>query len=190
MREIVLAMTGASGMPYGIRALEVLAKTPDVRVHLVMSAMAEKLLAFETDRTPAELARLAWKTHAPDDFFAPVASGSHAFAGMLVCPASMKFVGLAANGIGSDLIARTADVCLKERRTLVVVPRETPLSLIHLRNLTTLAEAGAVILPPTPGFYHRPKTLDDAIDHVVGKALDCFGIAHRLYPEWKPEPEE
>lgn len=189
VREIVVGVTGASGMPYAIRALETLAKIPDLRAHLVMTETAEKVLRFESGVEPDALRRLAYKTHAIDDFFAPIASGSHGFLGMMVIPASMKSVGLMAHGIGADLIARTADVCLKERRTLVVVPREAPLSTIHLRNLTTLSEAGAFIVPASPGFYHKPRTIDDLVGHVVGKALDCFRLPHALYEPWRPEPD-
>lgn len=184
-REVVVAMTGASGVPYGVRALEALAKQPDLRVHLVMTPTAERLLKLEAHDDVARVKALAHKAHAIDDFFAPVASGSHLFLGMLVIPASMKHVGLMANGIGSDLVARVADVCLKEKRPLVVVPRETPLSLIHLRNLTTLAEAGAHIVPAMPGFYVQPQSVDDMVNHVAGKALDALGVAHDLYPRWR-----
>ncbi|MFA5860370.1 MAG: UbiX family flavin prenyltransferase [Candidatus Thermoplasmatota archaeon] len=184
-RELVVAMTGASGTPYGVRALEALAKVPDIKVHLVLSQTAEKLLKFESDTEVDAVRKLAHVTHANDDFFAPIASGSHRFMGMLVIPCSMKHVGLMAAGIGSDLISRTADVCLKEKRPLVLVPRETPLSLIHLRNLTTLAEAGAHIVPAMPGYYTHPKTLDDIVDHVAGKALDALGVEHELYPRWR-----
>lgn len=185
-REVVLAMTGASGTPYGVRALETLAKAPDVRVHLVLTPTAERLLSFEAKQDPARVRALAHEVHANDDFFAPVASGSHDFLGMLIIPASMKHVGLMAAGIGLDLVSRTADVCLKERRPLVVVPRETPLSTIHLRNLLTLSEAGARIVPAMPGFYVHPESVQDMVDHVAGKALDALGVAHDLYPRWKP----
>lgn len=184
-REIAVAMTGASGIQYGIRALETLSAMPDLDVHLIMTPTAEKLVAFEAERDLAEIRKLAQHVHKNDDFFAPIASGSHRFLGMLVIPASMKHVGLMAHGIGSDLVSRTADVCLKEKRTLVIVPRETPLSLIHLKNLVTLAEAGAHIVPAMPGFYTKPKTLADAVDHVAGKALDALGVEHTLYPRWK-----
>lgn len=184
-RNVVLAMTGASGTPYGVRALEALAKAPDVHVHLILTPTAERLLRFEAHADPERVKGLAHEVHANDDFFAPVASGSHRFHGMLVLPASMKHVGLMAAGIGSDLVSRVADVCLKERRPLVLVPRETPLSTIHLRNLLTLSEAGAHIVPAMPGFYVQPKTLDDVIDHVAGKALDALGIEHDLYPRWR-----
>ncbi|MEA3201218.1 MAG: flavin prenyltransferase [Thermoplasmata archaeon] len=185
MREVVLAMTGASGTPYGVRCLEELARHEHLRTHLILTPTAEKLLAFESRVEVEKVRSLADEVHRVDDFFAPVASGSHRFLGMLVCPASMKHVGLMAHGIGSDLVARTADVCLKERRPLVIVPRETPLSLIHLRNLTTLAEAGAHIVPAMPGFYTLPQTVDDIINHVAGKALDALGVEHHLYPRWK-----
>ena len=184
-RSVVVAMTGASGTPYGVRALEALARAPDVHVHLVLSATAERLLAFESRTEPAKVRSLAHEVHRNDDFFAPIASGSHRFHGMLVCPASMKHVGLMAAGIGGDLISRTADVCLKERRPLVLVPREAPLSTIHLRNLLTLAEAGAHVVPAMPGFYVRPETVDDMVNHVAGKALDALGVEHDLYPRWR-----
>lgn len=184
-REVVLAMTGASGTPYGIRALEAMAKMPDLHVHLILTPTAERLLAFEAKADIARVKALAHQVHPNDDFFAPIASGSHRFVGMLVCPASMKHVGLMAAGIGMDLVSRTADVCLKERRPLIIVPRETPLSTIHLRNLLTLSEAGAHIVPAMPGFYVHPKTIDDMVDHVAGKALDALGLEHTLYPRWR-----
>lgn len=185
MREVVVAMTGASGTPYGVRVLEALRDAGDVEVHLILSETAEKLLKFEAKRDPEEVRKLAHKVHANDDFFAPVASGSHRFLGMIVVPASMKHVGLMAAGIGLDLISRTADVCLKERRPLVLVPRETPLSTIHLRNLLTLSEAGARVVPAMPGFYVHPRSIDDMVDHVAGKALDALGVDHKLYPRWR-----
>lgn len=185
MREVVLAMTGASGTPYGIRALETLAKVPDLRIHLILTPTAERLVSFEAKADLAKVRSLAHEVHKNDDFFAPIASGSHRFLGMLVIPASMKHVGLMAAGIGLDLVSRTADVCLKERRPLVLVPRETPLSTIHLRNLTTLSEAGARIVPAMPGFYVHPETIDDMVDHVAGKALDALGVEHDLYPRWR-----
>ena len=187
-RQVVVAMTGASGTPYGVRALEALSKVPDLRVHLVLSATAERLLRFEAHEDLERVRGLAHEVHPNDDFFAPVASGSNRFLGMLVCPASMKHVGLMAAGIGSDLISRTADVCLKERRPLVLVPREMPLSTIHLRNLLTLSEAGAFVVPAMPGFYVQPRTVDDMVNHVAGKALDALGIEHDLFPRWKEGP--
>ena len=187
MREVVVAMTGASGVQYGLRALEALGAMRDVEVHLVMTPTAERLVQFEAGRELSEVRKLAAQVHRNDDFFAPVASGSHRFLGMLVIPASMKHVGLMAAGIGTDLVSRTADVCLKEKRPLVIVPRESPLSTIHLRNLLTLAEAGAHIVPAMPGFYTKPQTLDDIIGHVAGKALDALGLEHSLYPRWRED---
>jgi 4-hydroxy-3-polyprenylbenzoate decarboxylase len=185
VRELVVAMTGASGAPYGIRALEALARVPDLAVHLVLTPTAEKLIPFEARTEVSAVRKLAHAVHPNDDFFAPVASGSHRFLGMVVIPCSMKHVGLMAAGIGSDLVSRTADVCLKERRPLVLVPRESPLSLVHLRNLATLAEAGAHVVPAMPGFYTNPKSVDDMVSHVAGKALDALGIEHDLYPRWR-----
>jgi 4-hydroxy-3-polyprenylbenzoate decarboxylase len=168
-----------------VRALEAMARRPDLRIHLILSPTAERLLKYESRVDVEKVKALAHEVHRNDDFFAPVASGSHRFLGMLVCPASMKHVGLMAAGIGSDLIARTADVCLKERRPLVIVPRETPLSSIHLRNLLTLSEAGAHVVPAMPGFYVLPQSVDDLVNHVAGKALDALGVEHDLYPRWK-----
>ncbi len=183
-REVVLAMTGASGTPYGIRALEAMAKMPDLRIHLVLTPTAEKLIAFEAKADVDKVRSLAHEVHANTDFFAPIASGSHRFVGMLVCPASMKHVGLMAAGIGMDLVSRTADVCLKERRPLVLVPRETPLSSIHLNGLATLQTAGATILFAAPGFYHGAETVDDLVDFIVARVLDQLGIDNSLIARW------
>ena len=190
VKQVVVAMTGASGVPYGVRVLEALARLPDVRAHLILTTTAEKLLKFESGLDVEKVKSLAHATHRNDDFFAPVASGSNRFHGMLVIPASMKHVGLMAAGIGSDLVSRVADVCLKERRPLVIVPREMPLSTIHLRNMLTLSEAGAIIAPAMPGFYTKPETLDDIVNHVAGKALDALGLEHDLYPRWREGPLE
>ena len=187
VREIAVAMTGASGIPYAVRALEAMRRVEDLRIHLVMTETAERMVKLEAGLDVDAVKRLAHAVHRNDDFFAPIASGSHRFVGLLVIPCSMKHVGLMAAGIGSDLVSRTADVCLKEKRPLVLVPRETPLSIIHLRNLTTLAEAGAHIVPAMPGFYTQPKTLEDIINHVAGKALDAMGIEHELYPRWRED---
>lgn len=177
-------MTGASGTPYGIRALEALAKVPDLRVHLILTPTAERLLRFEARTEPDRVRALAHEVHANDDFFAPVASGSNRFLGMLVCPASMKHVGLMAAGIGMDLVSRTADVCLKERRPLVLVPRETPYSAIHLENMLRLTRAGAVIMPASPGFYHRPTRIEELVDFIVARVLDHLGVPHSLGARW------
>lgn len=190
-------MTGASGAPYARVLLDELTRIPDLELHLVVSAsamlvMKEELgLAFPGGRfdvahylgRPVEAGRVI--QHSDSDVAAPPASGSFRHRGMVICPCSMKTVGVLASGTGSTLIARAADACLKERRRLVVVPRETPLNLIHLRNMTVLTEAGAIVLPAMPGFYHRPRTIDDLLRHLVLKILDALQIEHGIAMRWK-----
>ncbi|MEW6605526.1 MAG: UbiX family flavin prenyltransferase [Thermoproteota archaeon] len=181
--RLVVAITGASGVVYGIRALEVLKKL-NVETHLIMSEWGEKNIKIETDKTADYVRSLATKFYEDDNMAAPMSSGSFKTDGMVVIPCSMKTLASVANAFDDSLVSRAAGVCLKERRRLVLVPRETPLSKIHLENMTTLADAGAVILPAMPGFYHRPKTMDEMIDHVVGKVLDQFNIDHGLFKRW------
>ena len=181
--RLVVAITGASGVIYGIRALEVLKKL-DVETHLIMSEWGAKNVKIETDKTPDYVRSLATKYYEDDNMAAAVSSGSFKTDGMAVIPCSMKTLASVANAFDDSLVSRAAGVCLKERRKLVLVPRETPLSKIHLENMARLADAGAVILPAMPGFYHRPKTMDDLIDHVVGKVLDQFDIDHGLFKRW------
>src|SRR6202166_4853802 len=196
--DLVLAMTGASGAPYGIRLLEVLVRAGRT-VHFVISPAAVQVLAAETDRVVRldrfELCDLlvdAARQAAPGqviyhdyrDFAAGIASGSFLTAGMVVCPCSMGTVAAIAHGLSQNLIHRAADVYLKERRKLVLVPRETPLHLIQLRNLLACAEAGAVVLPAMPAFYTRPRTLEDAVDFIVGRVCDQLGIEHGLLRRW------
>lgn len=195
--DLVLAMTGASGMPYGVRLLEVLLSAGRT-VHLVLSPAAVEVLAHELDIhvKPQKFALkdLLGKEIGPGevhhhhylDFKAGIASGSFATAGMVVCPCSMGTVGAIAGGLSQNLIHRAADVHLKERRRLILVPRETPLNVIQLRNLTTCAEAGAIVLPAMPAFYTRPKTMADAVDFVVGRICDQLSIEHQLFPRWGP----
>ena len=182
--EIVLAMTGASGARYFTRAFETL-EQQGFRIHLLMTETAEKILRYETGLDPKDFKRRAFAAPAMDDYFSATASGSHKFRGMLILPSSMNTVGCIANGVVNNLVVRTADVCLKERRPLVIGFREAPLNLIHLRNLTTLAEAGAVVFPAAPGFYGGEKSIQDLVDQVVGKALDQLSVEHRLYKPWK-----
>jgi 4-hydroxy-3-polyprenylbenzoate decarboxylase len=196
--DLVLAFTGASGSPYGIRLLEVLLRAGRT-VHLTLSPAAVDVLAYETDRhvrldhfALADLLGDAAAAANPGqveyhdyrDFRAGIASGSFLTAGMVICPCSTGTIGAIANGTSQNLIHRAADVHLKERRKLVLVPRETPLHLIQLRNLAACAEAGAIVLPAMPAFYTRPKSLQDAVDFVVGRICDQLGIEHGLLHRW------
>jgi len=171
---------------YAIRLLQELKQASQVETHLVMSKAAGITLRLECPEWELEAVRaLADISYKEMDIAAAIASGSFPIDAMLVVPASMKTVAQIATGTGQTLLHRAADVTLKERRPLYVVPRETPLHLGHLRNLTTLAELGAVVVPPMPAFYHRPNTLDEVIDHTVGKLLDLLGIEHRLFRRWQ-----
>ncbi|PKQ20702.1 MAG: aromatic acid decarboxylase [Actinobacteria bacterium HGW-Actinobacteria-6] len=197
MKHYVVVITGASGSVYGLRAVEQLL-TSGHTVSLVATPTGAEVMAYETGlrlpETSAKETVLRFLDLPPDaplrvvpdnDMFDAVASGSSSVDGVIVVPASMGFVASVAAGLGSDLAERAADVALKERRPLVLVPRETPLNLIHLRNMTSLAEAGAIIVPAMPAFYQRPETLDDMVNFVVGKALDVLGVEHELYPRWR-----
>ena len=197
MKRITLALTGASGMAYGLRLLACLLEA-GCRVDLLVSQAARIVARQELDLTlPSgndELARYlrqhlsseAGELHVygREEWFAPVASGSNPADAMVVCPCTMGTLAAIAQGSSDNLIERAADVIIKERRPLVLVPRETPFSLIHLRNMTALAEAGATILPANPGFYHRPQSVDAVVDYVVARVLDHLGIAHGLLPRW------
>ncbi len=197
VRTVTLALTGASGMPYGLRLLECLLAA-GTSVGLVYSAAAQIVAKQECDLAipsqPREAARwFAGRYGAKpgqlavwgrDDWMAPIASGSAPADAMAVCPCTMGTLGAIAAGLADNLIARAADVALKERRPLVLVPRETPLSAIHLENMLKLARAGATILPPVPGFYGRPSRVDDLVDFVVARVLDHLGVAHDLGPRW------
>ncbi len=182
--RLAIGISGSTGSIYGIRLLEILRGVPDVETHLVISRAGKRTLVEETDYTVRDVEALATCAYDDRDIGAPLASGSFKTAGMVIAPCSVKTVSALANCYASTLIARSGDVTLKEGRPLVVVVRETPLHVGHLRQLTALAEMGAVILPPMPAFYHRPRTLDDLVNHTVGRILDRFGIAHRLVPEW------
>lgn len=180
----MLAVTGASGVIYGIRTLEVLQKL-EVETHLILSEWGAKNVKIETDSTVDYVRSLAARVYDDDNMAAPVSSGSFRTDGMAIVPCSMKTLASIANAFDDSLVSRAASVCIKEQRKLVVVPREAPLSRIHLENMIKLATAGAVILPAMPGFYHRPSTIDDLINHVVGKVLDQFGIEHSLFKRWQ-----
>ncbi len=185
-----VAITGASGAPYAVRLLEVLARAK-VPVRLIVSGHGWRLLATETDLgTEAELRQATggdWSTvelFEDGDRGAAPASGSAASAGMVICPCSMGTVSAIAQGSSRSLVERAADVTLKERRPLILVPRETPLSLVHLRNLTALTEAGATVMPAAPGFYHRPSAVGDLVDFVVQRVLDHMAVDAALVPRW------
>lgn len=183
-KRIVIAITGASGAILGIRLLEALGQC-GVERHLIVSDWGRRTIELETDYTPQQVLSLADAVYPADDLAASVSSGSFQTDGMVIMPCSMKTLAAIANGFSYNLIARAADVALKERRPLIVVPRETPLSTIHLRNMLTVCEAGAILLPPCVGFYTQPKSLDDVVDHLVGKVLDELRIPHTLYHRWE-----
>ncbi|HLH67911.1 MAG TPA: UbiX family flavin prenyltransferase [Candidatus Dormibacteraeota bacterium] len=183
-RRLVIGMSGSSGPHYGVRLLEVL-RPLDVEVHLVMSAAARKTIEYEMRRDPDEVAALADVVHDEHDVGAAPASGTFVTDGMVVAPCSIRTLSAIANSANDNLIVRVADVCLKEGRKLVLVVRETPLHLGHLRLMVQAAEAGAVLLPPVPAFYHLPSTLQDLIDHTVTKVLDQFGLHLDLITRWE-----
>jgi 4-hydroxy-3-polyprenylbenzoate decarboxylase len=196
-----LALTGASGMPYGIRLLEALLRS-GTNVWLLYSQVAQIVARQEMDLAlpsrPKELEvflRERYAAHTEqlrvfgrEEWFAPVASGSNPPDAMVICPCTMGTLGAVAAGLADNLIERAADVVLKERRTLILVPRETPFSQIHLENMLKLARCGALILPANPGFYHRPDSVEKLVDYVVARVLDHLGIVHDLMPRWGEEP--
>ena len=188
-RRIVVALSGASGAIYGIRALEVIRQDRSVELHAIVSSGAKATIAYETDRSYEDVVGLADVAHDEKNLAASLASGTFLTAGMLVAPCSMRTMSAIANALDDNLIVRAADVHLKERRKLVLMVRETPLNANHLRLMHELALAGAVILPPVPGFYQKPATLMDLVDHSVGKALDQLGIEHTLFRRWTGLPE-
>jgi len=182
--RIVVGLAGSSSPIYGIRTLEVL-KEAGVETHLVVSDGAKRTIPLETRWTLEKVAALATMVHHNHDLAASISSGSFVTDGMIVVPCSMKTLAAIAHSFGQDLLARAADVTLKERRKLVLVPRETPLHLGHLRNMVSATELGAIILPPVPAFYHAPATVDDLIDQTIGKILDQFHIEHSLFRRWR-----
>jgi len=184
-KRLVIAISGASGACYGIRLLEALAEQPKIETHLVVSSTAETVIARETDRAPEQVKALADHVHAPDDLTAPIASGSFPVAGMIVVPCSIKMLSAVANSYAADLISRAADVTLKEGRPLVLVVRETPLHLGHLRLMAQAAEIGATIFPPMPAFYGNPQTVAEIVDTTVGRILARVGVENTLYTRWE-----
>lgn len=186
--RIVVGLAGSSSPIYGIRTLEVL-KEVGVETHLVVSDGAKRTIPLETQWTVEEVEALATVVYDNDDLAASISSGSFPTDGMIVAPCSMKTLAAIAYSFSQNLLVRAADVTLKERRKLVLVPRETPLHLGHLRNMVRATELGAVILPPMPAFYHAPKTVDDIINQTIGKILDQFHIEHTLFRRWQT-PED
>ena len=182
--RMVVGITGASGTVYGVRLLEVL-RDLGVETHLVMTNAARRVVELETGYAVEQIEGLAGVSYANDEIDAPIASGSFRTAGMIVAPCSIKSLSAIANSYNDGLLVRAADVVLKERRKLVLVVRETPLHLGHLRLMAAATEYGAVILPPMPAFYHQPKTISDLVDQTVGKVLDQFGLDHHLYRRWR-----
>lgn len=181
--RLIVAVTGASGVVYSKRLLEVL-KEKNIEVHLVISKASEKLIEHELETTREEFEQMVNHTYHEDDFFSPLASGSFITDGMIVIPCSTKTMAGIAHGYSENLILRAADVTLKEGRKLILVPRETPLNAVHLRNQLDLAMQRVVILPAMPAFYHKPKKIDGLIDFIVGKILDSIGIRHNLFERW------
>jgi len=183
--KLIVGITGATGIIYGIRLLQVLGKIPEVESYLVVSEAAKLTLESESDWTLTQLESLASHVYDNKDIGARISSGSFQTAGMMVIPCSIKTASSIANSFDYNLITRAADVVLKERRKLVLVVRETPLHLGHLKMMASLVERGTVILPPAPAFYHRPKNIDDIVDQTVGKVLDQFQIEHNLFQRWE-----
>jgi flavin prenyltransferase len=185
--RLVIGISGASGAIYGIRALEALSNA-GVETHLVMTSAARETIRLETGRSATDVEALASHTYRIDDPTAKIAGGSFRVHGMAVVPCSMKTLGGIASGYADNLLLRAAEVSLKERHPLVLVVRETPLSLIDLENMVTVTRAGAIVLPAMPAFHNRPKTVDDMVNHVVGKVFDVLDIPHDLAPRWNGPP--
>ncbi|KAF2201307.1 Phenylacrylic acid decarboxylase, partial [Delitschia confertaspora ATCC 74209] len=183
-KRLVVGVTGATGTLYAVRLLEVL-NLLGTETHLIFSKWALATMKYETDRTVPEIAALATKAYAMKDMAAPPSSGSFLHDGMIIVPCSMKTLAAIRSGFCDDLISRSADVCLKERRKLLLAVRETPLSAIHLDNMPFLERAGATIFPPVPAFYTRPKSIEDLIDQSVGRMLDSFGIHTKNFERWE-----
>ena len=183
MKRLIIGISGASGIMYGIRMLEVL--QGNIETHLVITDQAKHTLSLETEKTLKEVESLASFVHSDNDLSSALASGSFQTRGMIIIPCSIKTLSAVANSYNQTLIARAADVSLKERRRVVLVVRETPLHLGHLELMAKATKIGGVILPPVPAFYHKPESISDIIDHTVGKALDLFDIPHKLFQRWR-----
>lgn len=183
-RRIVVAITGATGAVYGVRLLEHLRATSGVETHLVISDAATLTLHQETGLARREVEALAHAVHKNREIGASIASGSFATDGMVIAPCSMKTLAAVAHGLSDNLVARAADVILKERRRLILMVRETPFNLAHLRNMTAVTEMGGIVFPPLPSFYNRPATIDEMVDHSIARVLDLLGMENGLAPRW------
>jgi len=181
--RLIVALTGASGVVYGQRLLAVL-REKKVETHLIISKAAEKLIEHELKTTKKRLKALSSRVYNVDDLTAPITSGSFKTDGMVIIPCTMKTLAGIAHGYSDNLVLRAADVTMKERRRLVLVPRETPLSVVHLRNMLELARMGVIMVPAMPAFYHKPEKIEDLVDFVVGRVLDVLGIEHKLFRRW------
>ena len=184
--RIIIGITGSSGIIYGVRLMQVL-KELAIETHLVVSKAGQMTRAYETDLSAAELRAMADVYHKCSDISAAIASGSFKTLGMIVAPCSMNTLGEIAHGLSSNLLTRAADVVLKERRRLVLIPRESPLHLGHLNNMVKVTQMGGIIYPPVPAFYHRPETIEEIVDDTVGRVLDLFDLDCGLVKRWKDD---
>ncbi len=184
-RRIIVAISGASGAVYGARLLQVLQAMPGIELHLVVSDAGWRNLQHELDMGRAAVEALAHQVHDVRNVGAAIASGSFQCAGMVIAPCSMRTLAAVAHGLSDNLLTRAADVVLKERRRLVMLVRESPLHLTHLRNMVAVTEMGAIVCPPLPAFYLRPQSVGDIVDHSVARALDLLGVPHDLAPRWE-----
>lgn len=185
VQHIIIGISGASGAIYGVRMLEALREVESVKTHLVMSKMAHVTLATETSYSVSDVQALADYVHDAKDLAAAISSGSFKTLGMVVAPCSMRSLAEIATSLSTTLLTRAADVVLKERRKLVLMVRETPLTTVHLKNMVTVSEMGGIIAPPVPAFYQNPESLDDVVNHSVGRVLDIFDIDHALVRRWQ-----
>ncbi|MEM2934183.1 MAG: UbiX family flavin prenyltransferase [Methanocellales archaeon] len=182
--KIAVAITGASGVLYGIRLLEVLHNYPEVESYLIISKNAKQIIKLESNKTIEEITALANYSYEEDELLAPLSSGSYKLDAMVIIPCSMKTLAAIANGFADNLITRAADVCLKEERKLILVIRETPLSVMHIENMLKAKKAGAIIMPASPAFYIKYEKVGDLIDFIVGRVLDLLQLEHHLYKRW------
>jgi flavin prenyltransferase len=189
MRGLIVALTGGSGIIYGVKLIESL-HSLNLETHLVISEWGEKTIKIETNLDITYIKNLASNYYDNKNMAAPISSGSFKTRGMVIIPCSMKTLASIANGFDDNLISRAASVCIKENRKLVIVPRETPLSKIHLQNMVKLSDLGVTILPAMPGFYYHPNTIDDLLNHIVGKVLDQFDIDNNLFKRWGSKNKE